>query len=214
MASLQFTKGPSIPEPYIKTKQLLNHIMDGLAQAHPFSVWAEIPNSATNYGAGFRRVTYRDLSNTINGVAWWLYVALSKGTGFKTLAYIGLWDVRYVILLLGAVKAGYIVSHVIKKPSLPLTSFKPLEFKQQISGHPEIKAALMDGTRRPQAALLIELEDPRGPYEDGHSETMERLWLTIAEANGTCTAQSVTQKSHILFTQAETPLPMAGKETV
>ena len=94
------------------------------------------------------------------------------------------------------------------------TSFNPLEFEQQISGHPEFKAALMFGTRRPQAALLIELEDPRGPSEDGHSETMERLWPIIAEANGMCTAQSVIQKSHILFTQAENPLPRAGKETV
>ncbi len=114
MASLQFTEGPNIPEPYSKRKQLLNHMVDGLAQARPFSVWAEIPNSATSYEAGFRKVTYRDLSNAINGIAWWLYDALGKGTGFKTLAYIGLWDVRYVMLLLGAVKAGYKVSHAIK----------------------------------------------------------------------------------------------------
>ncbi len=94
------------------------------------------------------------------------------------------------------------------------TSFNPLEFEQQISGHPVIKAALMFGTRRPQAALLIELENPRGPSGDARSETMERLWPIIAEANRMCTAQSVIQKSHILFTQAENPLPRAGKETV
>ena len=93
-------------------------------------------------------------------------------------------------------------------------SFNPLGFEQKIFGHPEIKAALMYGTRRPQAALLIELENPQGPSGDAHSETMERLWPTIAEANGMCTAQSVIQKSHILFTQAENPLPGAGKETV
>lgn len=114
MASLQFTEGSNVPRPSSKRKQLLNHMVDGLAQARPFSVWAEIPNSATSYEPGFRRVTYRDLSNAINGIAWWLYNALGEGTGFKTLAYIGLWDVRYVILLLGAVKAGYKVSHAMK----------------------------------------------------------------------------------------------------
>lgn len=114
MTSLQFTEGPHIPEPFGKRKQLLNHVVDGLAQARPFGVWAEIPNSATSYEAGFRRVTYRDLSNAINGIAWWLCNALGKGSRFKTLAYIGLWDVRYVILLLGAVKAGYKVSRGVE----------------------------------------------------------------------------------------------------
>lgn len=94
------------------------------------------------------------------------------------------------------------------------TTFNPLDFEQQISGHPEIKAALMFGTRRPQAALLMELENPQGLSGDAHSELMERLWPTIAEANKMCTAQSVIQKSHILLTQAENPLPRAGKGTV
>ena len=54
----------------------------------------------------------------------------------------------------------------------------------------------MFGTRRLQAALLIELEEPQEPSGDGYSETMERLWPNIAEANGMCTAQLVIQKSH------------------
>lgn len=94
------------------------------------------------------------------------------------------------------------------------TTFNPLEFEQQISGHPEIKAALMFGTHRPQAALLIELETPQGLSGDARSDTVERLWPTIAEANEMCTAQSVIQKSHLIFTQAENPLPRAGKGTV
>ena len=94
------------------------------------------------------------------------------------------------------------------------TTFNPLEFEQQISEHPETKAALMFGTRRPQAALLVELENPRGLSGNAHSETVERLWPTIAEANQMCTAQSVIQKSHLLFTQVDNPLPRAGKGTV
>lgn len=110
MTSLQFSEGPSVPEPYLYRKQLLNHVVDGLANTRPFSVWAEIPKCSTSYEAGFRRVTYRALSNAINGIAWWLHDILGQGKDFETLAYFGLWDIRYVVLLLGAVKAGYKVS--------------------------------------------------------------------------------------------------------
>ena len=110
MATLQFTEGASVPESFLERKQLLNHIVDGLANTCPYGVWAEIPKSSTNYDAGFRRVTYRELSNAVNGAAWWLSKSLGQGESFETLAYIGLWDIRYVVLLLAAVKAGYKVS--------------------------------------------------------------------------------------------------------
>lgn len=112
MTTLQFTEGSGVPEPFLQRKQLLNHIVDGLAQTRPYSVWAEIPKSLNTYDAGFRRVTYRDLANAINGVAWWLSESLGQGTNFETLAYFGPWDIRYVVLPLGAVKAGYKVSAV------------------------------------------------------------------------------------------------------
>lgn len=107
MTSLQFSEGPDSPEPYTHRKQLLNHMVDGLAKARPLSVWAETPKSTTSYEAGFHKVTYRAFSNAINGVAWWLHDSLGQGQDFETLAYFGLWDIRYVVLLLGAVKAGY-----------------------------------------------------------------------------------------------------------
>lgn len=110
MATLQFTEGAGVPEPWTERKQLLNHIVDGLAQACPYGIWAEIPTSSTDYDVGFRRVTYRELSNAVNGAAWWLTDSLGQGENFETLAYIGLWDIRYVVLLLAAVKAGYKVS--------------------------------------------------------------------------------------------------------
>ena len=89
MASLQFSEGPGAPEPLLRRKQLRNHIVDGIAKARPLAVWAEVPSSTTSYELGFRKITYRSLANAINGVAWWLRRS------------------RYIILLLGAVKAGY-----------------------------------------------------------------------------------------------------------
>ena len=107
MTSLQFCEDPNGPQPYLHRKQLLIHMVDGLAGARPFSIWAEIPRSPTSYEGGYRKVTYRALSNAINGIAWWLHRSRGQGKNFETLAYFGPWDIRYVVLLLGAVKAGY-----------------------------------------------------------------------------------------------------------
>ena len=54
------------------------------------------------------------LANAINGVAWWMQQSLGPAINFETLAYFGPWDIRYILLLLGAVKAGYKVSNRFK----------------------------------------------------------------------------------------------------
>lgn len=92
-------------------RNLLNHIVDDMAREKPEAIYAELPLSATSFDGGFRRISYRDLSNAINGMAWWLNKTLGPGQNFETLAYIGPTDMRHSILLLGAVKAGFKVCH-------------------------------------------------------------------------------------------------------
>ena len=115
MAFPQTLQGPDdVAEPLEPGKQLLNHMVDDIARVRPCSVWAEMPVSTTSYEAGFRKITYRMLANAINGAAWWMHQSLGPGQEFETLAYFGPWDIRYVLLLLGAVKAGYKVSRPIQ----------------------------------------------------------------------------------------------------
>ncbi|KAL8658299.1 MAG: hypothetical protein Q9226_001115 [Calogaya cf. arnoldii] len=108
MATLQFSQdGESPPKPLNSNKQLLNHVVDGMAITRPSAVYAEVPRSFDSYELGYRRVTYRALANAINGIAWWLHHKLGPGQDHQTLAYIGPNDLTYVIMILGAVKAGY-----------------------------------------------------------------------------------------------------------
>lgn len=114
MATLLFEEGHAEPKPvqsaYLK-KQLLNNVVDGMAATRPKALFAELPVSPTNFEAGYRKVTYRALANAINGAAWWLIRKLGgPGKDFQTISYMGWNDIRYVIFLLGAVKAGYKVS--------------------------------------------------------------------------------------------------------
>ena len=88
-------------------KCLLPTIIDETAATEPDLIWAEYPKSRTTYADGFNTVTYRQFANAINGTAWWLQKTLGSPEGFPTLAYVGPNDVRYQLLLIGAIKAGF-----------------------------------------------------------------------------------------------------------
>ncbi|KAL9023247.1 MAG: hypothetical protein Q9196_007318, partial [Gyalolechia fulgens] len=108
MATLQFSQdGRSPPDLLNSNKQLLNNIVDGTAKVRPSAIYAEIPRSFESYAQGYRTITYRALANAVNGIAWWLHDILGPGRDHQTLAYLGPNDVSYVMMILGAVKAGY-----------------------------------------------------------------------------------------------------------
>lgn len=118
MGLLQAPEGPVVVEPLTSGKQLVNHMVDDIARVRPTAVWAEMPISTTSYGPGFRKITYSMFANAINGVAWWMHRFLGPGQDFETLAYFGPWDMRHVLLVLGAVKAGYKVSTLFRRDFL------------------------------------------------------------------------------------------------
>jgi acyl-coenzyme A synthetase/AMP-(fatty) acid ligase len=98
---------PQLPEWHIGKKDILVNIVDFTARKAPRVLYAEFPILPTSYEPGFRKITYGDLANAVNGVAWWLEKLLGKGRNFETLAYVGPNDMRYNVMVLGAVKAGY-----------------------------------------------------------------------------------------------------------
>src|SRR4051794_40018062 len=91
-------------------RDLLPHIVDRLARDRPNDLYIEFPVDPRSYEEGFRAVTYRDLANVVNGLAWWLESHLGPGRDAEVISYIGPNDMRYISLLLAAVKTGYVVS--------------------------------------------------------------------------------------------------------
>lgn len=89
---------------------LLPDILDHLAAHEPDSLYAEYPISTVTYAEGYRKITYGDFANVVNGIAWWLQDTIGPGKDNEVLAYIGPNDLRYPALVLGAIKAGYVVS--------------------------------------------------------------------------------------------------------
>lgn len=88
--------------------RLIPNIVDQLARDEPDKLYAELPISHTDFASGFRPVTYAAMANAVNGVAWWLSETLGPaGANFPTVAYIGPNDMSHILLIVGAVKAGY-----------------------------------------------------------------------------------------------------------
>ncbi|KAI0119342.1 acetyl-CoA synthetase-like protein [Daldinia grandis] len=89
--------------------KLLPEVIDEIAATEPESLYGKYPADPSNYDAGFKNVTYRQLANAINGVAQWLESEIGRGDPERTptVAYIGPNDFRYVFAFVGAIKAGY-----------------------------------------------------------------------------------------------------------
>jgi len=95
-------------------EQLLPTLLENRANVEPNGIFAKIPLSTTTYAQGFRSVTNAELCNAINRVAWLIDGQFGKGHNFPTLAYLGPSDLRYSIVVVAAIKAGYKASHPIK----------------------------------------------------------------------------------------------------
>ncbi|KAJ8125215.1 hypothetical protein O1611_g8426 [Lasiodiplodia mahajangana] len=89
--------------------KLLPVAIDEIAAQEPDSLYGKYPADPSNYSAGFKNVTFAQLANATNGVAWWLESEVGRGGDgpTPTIAYIGPNDFRYVFAFVGANKAGY-----------------------------------------------------------------------------------------------------------
>ncbi|KAL8794222.1 MAG: hypothetical protein Q9195_003176 [Heterodermia aff. obscurata] len=89
MATLQFSEGGSHPpKPLYRASQLLPSIVDGMARARPEALYAETPAAYSSCDQDYRKITYRELANAVNGIAWLVTKELGRGQDFETLAYI------------------------------------------------------------------------------------------------------------------------------
>lgn len=93
-------------------RRLIPNIIDENVRMHPqreafMTQWSD---SLEN---DWRAVTWKQYANAINRCAHEIDGACGKAPKgrFPTLAYIGPQDVRYIVFMVAAVKAGYVVGH-------------------------------------------------------------------------------------------------------
>jgi acyl-CoA synthetase (AMP-forming)/AMP-acid ligase II len=81
-------------------------IVNQKARDYPESVYGVWPIDPQSYSSGVRAITYAQLNNIVNGLAWYLSERLNGTKDNEILAYVGPNDVRFTALLLAAIKIG------------------------------------------------------------------------------------------------------------
>lgn len=96
------------PPPGCGTR-LLSHVIDERAQLQHSRPFASIPRT-DNVADGYVDVSYETFGNAVNKLAKWITEHVGPpSTQDETLIYVAPGDLRYQIVCMAAVKAGYIV---------------------------------------------------------------------------------------------------------
>lgn len=90
----------------------------------------------------------------------------------------------------------------------------PVSFEEEVISHPEVKAALVIGAQRFEAALLVELATDAQLSEEENSEVIDRIWPVVESANKVAPAHARVTKGKILLVDPNVPMLRAGKGTV
>lgn len=93
--------------------ELLPHTLFSLAANYPDLTYSEYPKDSLDISQGYRNITYREVANAVNALAWWIEKNVGKpktDDGRETVVYMGPNDLRYGILVLGSIMIGYKVS--------------------------------------------------------------------------------------------------------
>lgn len=89
-------------------QRLLPTLIDEYAISQPERTFVAIPRSA-DLKDGWKDISYRMHSRAINWCSWWIEANLGRGQNFDTISYMGPLDLRYLIILMAAVKTGHTV---------------------------------------------------------------------------------------------------------
>lgn len=90
--------------------------------------------------------------------------------------------------------------------------FSPIAAEALIQTHPSVAGAIIVGTARFQAALMIEPKSGLDSAERAH--LVEQIWPTVEKANLQNSAQGRILRSMILVALPERPFARAGKGTI
>jgi len=90
------------------------------------------------------------------------------------------------------------------------STVNPAGYEESISKIACVKQAIMCATGGQKPALLVELE-PSSPPD---SRLLDELWMTAKESNRVFPPRSSVERSHIIITSPDKPLPRSAKGTV
>jgi hypothetical protein len=88
------------------SRRTLPETLDEIARETPNRRYATTPVSP-DVNQGFRDVSFEEMINGVNRFAFLLEKLYGRSDNFETLTYLGIPDLRYVMVIFGAIKCGY-----------------------------------------------------------------------------------------------------------
>jgi len=92
-------------------RELLPRVVDWLARERPDVTYGLWPVGITSYDADIYTISYSQLANIVDSLAWLIAERLGTSQTSEVLTYVGPDDVRLTAMVLAAIKTGYVVSH-------------------------------------------------------------------------------------------------------
>ena len=83
----------------------LSSVVDALAVQQPHDVWVRVPRAST-VEDGFDDITWLQLATAVDRLAYWMFYAQGVRADHGSIAYTGVNDVRYGMVVLAAMKVG------------------------------------------------------------------------------------------------------------
>ncbi|KAB8261313.1 thioester reductase domain-containing protein [Aspergillus pseudonomiae] len=97
---------PNLQVPRNCGRRLMPAVLDEVAESDPQRVFVSVPKSS-NLADGFKDIPYGTFAKAVNKCAWYLREQLGEDSIPKTILYMGPLDVRYLVIILAAAKAGH-----------------------------------------------------------------------------------------------------------
>ena len=86
--------------------RILTETLSDLASLHPDRIYASVPKT-NNLADGFLEVSFRDMERMTNAFTGWIVDTWGRSSSFETITYIGIPDLRSVVVFFAAVRNGY-----------------------------------------------------------------------------------------------------------
>ncbi len=90
-------------------RRLIPSVLDEVSRTKPSKLYAAIPKSADS-SDGFRDITMKDMARCVSFMASWIECRFGRNNTFATMSYMGIPDLRGVVVFHAIVKCGYKVS--------------------------------------------------------------------------------------------------------
>ncbi|KAK0615346.1 hypothetical protein B0T17DRAFT_620136 [Bombardia bombarda] len=172
-------------------------VIDGLAAAVPDNVWLKAPVSDDTGQITWEDITWRQLSRAVNAMAHWIDANFDPASSkAEPIAYMGINDIRYPIVMFAALKTGH--ASLLTSPRnsqeghlslLSRTTCKKFLFTKEFQGQVDdltAKAGEVKALRVPEIEELLDArsEDKAYPSQCG-TEMEDQDIAIILHSSGT-----------------------------